>query len=90
MSYQLMEGQDGVVRLDNGIGHLRGRNNGEGLHNSVRVLLTNLGDQESSHTGSGTTTQRVDELEALQAVARLRLLAAHVQHAVDQLRAPSV
>merc|ERR1712157_269308 len=80
-----MEGQDRVVGLDDGIRHLRGRNDGVRAHDSVRVLLTGLGDQKCSHTGSGTTTEGVDELEALKAIASLSLLTNDIQDGVDQL-----
>jgi len=61
-----MEGQDGVVRLDDGIGHLRRRDDGVRAHDTIRVFLTDLGDEERSHTTSGTTTEGVDKLESLE------------------------
>ncbi len=82
---QLVDGQGGVVRLHHGVGHLGGRDDREGGHHTVGVLLSDLGDQQSSHSGSGSTTHGVGHLEALQAVARLGLLADDVQHGVDQL-----
>ena len=61
------------------------------MHASVYCThLADLGDEESSHSGSGSSSQRVRDLEALQAVARLGLLADHVQHGVDQLGSLSV
>merc|ERR1712232_654090 len=53
---ELMERQDGVVRLDDGIGDLRRRDDGVSAHDTIWVFLTDLGDQERSHTGSSTTT----------------------------------
>ena len=50
--------------LDNGVGDLRGWHDGVGRHHTVGVLLTDLGDQESTHTRTGTTTKRVGDLEA--------------------------
>ena len=82
---QLVDGQGGVVGLNDGIRHLGGRNDGEGGHDTIRILLTDLGDQEGTHTGAGTTTHGVGHLETLEAVARLSLLADNVQHRVDQL-----
>merc|ERR1719331_992790 len=84
--HQLVEGQHGVVRLDNGIRHLRRRNDGEGFHDTIRVFFADLGDQERTHTGTGTTTQGVDQLEALQAVAAFRFLTNDVQDGVDHTR----
>merc|ERR1711966_108213 len=82
---QLVDGEGGVVWLDDGVGHLGGWHDGEGEHHAVRVLLTDLGDQESSHTGTSAATEGVAELEALEAVARLGLLTDDVEHGVDEL-----
>merc|ERR1711861_9076 len=82
---KLVDGEGGVVRLDNSVGHLGGRHNGEGKHHAVGVLLADLGDQESSHTGTSTATEGVAELEALEAVAGLGLLAHDIEHRVDEL-----
>merc|ERR1712118_453779 len=53
---KLVDGEGGVVGLDDGVGHLGGGHDGEGEHHAVRVLLTDLGDEESSHTSSGSST----------------------------------
>mmetsp|Transcript_12357 Transcript_12357/g.25957 ORF Transcript_12357/g.25957 Transcript_12357/m.25957 type:complete len:484 (+) Transcript_12357:61-1512(+) len=82
---QLMHGQGGVVGLHHGVGHLGGGHHGEGQHHAVGVLLADLGDEEGAHTGAGTTTQGVADLEALEAIAGLGLLAHNVEHGVDQL-----
>merc|ERR1711885_41901 len=66
---ELMDGEGGVVGLNDGVGHLGGGHDGEGAHHSVGVLFTDLGDEEGSHTGSGTTTERVGDLESLEAIA---------------------
>jgi len=83
--HKLMHGKGAVIRLNHGIGHLGGRDHGEGGHDTVGVLLTDLRDQKCTHTGTGSTTHGVGELETLKAVARLGLLADNVQHGVDQL-----
>ena len=49
------------------------------------VLLADLGDEERAHTRAGTTTQGVGDLEALEAVAGLGLLAHNVEDGVDEL-----
>merc|ERR1712195_150611 len=59
---ELMHGEGGVVGLNDGVGDLGGWHDGEGAHNSVGVLLTDLGDKEGSHSGSGTTTEGVGDL----------------------------
>ena len=81
---QLMDRQSGVVRFDHGIRHLGGREDGEGAHHAVRVFFADLGDQQSSHTRTSTTTERVGDLETLEAIARFGFLADNVQHGVDQ------
>merc|ERR1711861_18743 len=87
---KLVHGEGGVVRLNDGVGHLGGWHDGEGEHHAVGVLLADLGDEESSHTGTRTTTEGVAELEALEAVAGLGLLAHHIEHGVDELGTLSV
>ena len=46
----------------------------EGEHHAIGVLLADLGDEERAHAGASTTTERVADLESLEAVARLGLL----------------
>merc|ERR1719324_2317270 len=82
---ELMHGEGSVVGLDNGVGDLGGRDDGEGDHLSVGVLLTDLRDEEGSHAGAGTATKGVGDLEALEAVAALSLLADDVEDGVDEL-----
>merc|ERR1719272_2657512 len=81
---ELMHGEGGVVGLDDGVGDLGGGHHGEGAHNSVGVLLTDLGDKECSHTGSGTTTKRVGDLESLEAIAAFGFLADDIEDGVDE------
>jgi hypothetical protein len=81
---QLVNGQGGVVWFDDGVGHFWGRKDREGHHDSVGVFFTDLGDQQSSHTGSGTTTQRVSDLETLKAIARFGFFTHDVQNGIDQ------
>lgn len=85
-----MNGKSGVVGLNNGVGDLGGGNNGEGGHHTVGELLTDLGDQQSTHTGTGTTTKRVGDLETLEAVASLSLTADNVDNVVNQFGTLSV
>lgn len=82
---QLVDGEGGVVGLDNGIGDLGGGHDGEGGHHAVGELLADLGDQQSAHTSTGTTTQGVGDLEALEAVTTFSLTTDNVQNLVDQL-----
>jgi hypothetical protein len=82
---ELMHGEGGVVGLNDGVRHLGGGEDGEGAHHAIGVLLTDLGNEESTHTRTGTTTKRVGDLEALKAVARLSLLTDDIEDGVDEL-----
>jgi hypothetical protein len=81
---ELMDGEGGVVRLNDGVGDLGGGEDGESFHDSVRVFFSDLGDQKSSHTGTGTTSQRVGNLETLEAIATLSFLSDDVEDGVDE------
>jgi len=85
-----VDGEGSVVRLDNGVGDLGRGHDGEGGHHTVGELLTDLGDQERSHTGAGTTTERVGDLETLEAVTALGLTTDDIQDLVNQLGTLSV
>jgi len=82
---KLMDGEGGVVWLNDGIGHLWGWHDGESGHDSVWVLFSDLGDEEGSHTGSGTTTEGVGNLETLKAIATLSFLSDNIEDGVDEL-----
>jgi hypothetical protein len=83
--HELVHRKSGVVGLDDSVGHLGGGDDGVSRHHSVGVLLSDLGDEQGTHTGTGTTTHRVGKLETLEAVARLGFLSHYVQHRVDEL-----
>jgi len=87
---QLMDGERGVVRLDYGVADLGRWHYGEGVHNSVGVLLSDLGDEERAHAGTGAATEGVSQLKALKAIARLGLLSHNVQNTVYELGALGV
>jgi len=61
------------------------RHDREGVHDTVRVLLADLTDEQCTHAGPSATTERVGQLESLQTVAALRLLAYNIQDSIDQL-----
>jgi len=84
---KLVDRQGGVVGLDDSVGHLGRRDNRKGAHDTIRVLLADLGDEESAHARASAATERVGKLEALKAVAALSLLADNVQNGVDELSA---
>ena len=62
---ELMDGEGGIVGLDNGVRDLWWWDNREGVHDTVWVLLTDLWDKKCAHTGTGTTTEGVGKLESL-------------------------
>merc|ERR1719460_3286942 len=82
---KLMDREGGVVWLNDGIRHLGGWHDGEGGHDSIWVLFSDLGDEEGSHTGSGTTTEGVGDLETLEAIATFGFLSDDIKDGVDEL-----
>jgi len=82
---ELMDREGGVVGLNDGIGDLGGWHDGESGHDSVGVLFSDLGDEEGSHAGSGTTTEGVGDLESLEAIAALSFLSDDIEDGVDEL-----
>jgi hypothetical protein len=82
---ELVYGQGGVVGFNDSVGHLRRGEDREGSHHPVRVFLTDLGDEKSTHTRTSTTTHRVGDLETLEAVTRFGFLADNVKNRVDEL-----
>merc|ERR1712228_728484 len=87
---ELMDGEGGVVWLNNGIRDLGGWEDGESFHNSVGVFFSDLGDKESSHSRSSTTTERVGDLETLEAIAAFSFLSDNVEDGVDEFSTFSV
>jgi hypothetical protein len=85
-----MDRQSGVVRFNDGIRYFRRGDNGESFHDSVGVFFSDLGDQKSSHTGTGTTTQGVGDLETLKAVASFSFFSDDIQDGVDEFSTFSV
>jgi hypothetical protein len=81
---QLMDRQGGIVWLDDGIGNLGRWDNRESGHHTVGELLANLGDQERTHTSTSSTTERVGDLETLEAVTALSLTANNIENLVDE------
>ena len=82
---KLMDGEGGVVWLNDGVRDLWGWHDGEGGHDSVWVFFSDLGDEESSHTRSSSTTKGVGDLETLKAIATLSFLSDNVEDGVDEL-----
>ena len=54
---QLVNGERRVVWLDDSVGDLGGGDDRVCSHHTVRVLLTDLRDEEGTHARTGTTTE---------------------------------
>jgi hypothetical protein len=78
-----MDREGGVVGLDDGIGHFGRWDDREGGHHPIRVFFANFADQEGSHTGTGTSTERVCYLETLETVASFGFASNNIQNLVD-------
>lgn len=81
---QLVDGESGVVWLNDGVGNLGRWDDGEGGHHSIGEFLSNLGDQQRTHTCTGTTTERVGDLKALKAIAALGLTSNNIENLVNK------
>ena len=62
---ELVDGEGGVVGFYDGVGDLWRRNDGESVHDSVGVLLSDFGDEKCSHSRASSTTERMCQLESL-------------------------
>merc|ERR1719199_1841038 len=87
---KLMDREGSVVWLNNGIGDLWGWHDGESDHHSVWVFFSDLGDEEGSHTRSSTTTERVGNLETLEAIATFSFFSDDIEDGVNELSTFSV
>lgn len=82
--YELMDWEGGIVWLYDGIWYLWWRYDWECAHDSVWVFFSDLGDQESSHTWSSTSSERVGDLETLEAVASFSFLSNNIKNWIDE------
>merc|ERR1712195_389959 len=69
--YELVDGEGGVVGFDDGVRNLGGGADRVGGHDTIRVLLTDLGDEKGAHAGTSAAAEGVGDLEALEAIAGL-------------------
>ena len=81
---QLMDGESGVVGLNHGIGHLGRGNDRESGHHSVWEFFADLGDQQGTHTSTGTTAERVSDLETLETITALSLTSNDIENLVNK------
>jgi len=85
-----MDGKSGVVGFNNGVRDFGGGDNGESFHDSIRVFFSDLGDQKGSHSGSSSSSERVGNLESLEAVASFSFLSADIENGVNEFSSFSV
>ena len=81
---KLMDREGSVVWLNNGIRDLWGWHDGESDHHSVWVFFSDLGDEESSHTGSSSSSKGVSNLETLKAIATFSFFSNDIEDGVDK------
>jgi len=65
---KLMNGEGSVIWFYDSIGDFWGWEYGESFHNSIWIFFSDFRDKESTHTGTGTTTKGVGDLETLEAI----------------------
>jgi hypothetical protein len=87
---QLMDGEGSIVWFNDGIRDLGGGEDRESFHDSVGVFFSDLGDQEGTHTRTSTTTERVCDLESLEAIATFSLLSDDIEDGVNEFSTFSV
>lgn len=83
-------GQNGVVRLDDGVGHRRGRVNAKLELRLLAVVVGETLHEEGTETRTGSTTEGVEDEEALQARAVVSQTTDLVHDGVDELLADGV
>jgi hypothetical protein len=81
---KLMDREGSVVWFNNGIGDLWGWHDGESDHHSIWVFLSDLGDKESSHSGSSSSSKGVSNLETLKAIATFSFFSDDIEDGVDE------
>lgn len=84
---QLVDGEGTVVGFNDSIGNLGRGDDGESGQDTVWILFTELGEHQGTHTGTGTTTEGVAELEALEAITGLSFFADGVENGIDEFSA---
>merc|ERR1719461_1113308 len=87
---QLVNREGGVVGLYHGVRNLGGWNDGVGVHDSVRILLSDFGDEKCSHSRSSSASKGMSQLESLETVASLSLLSDNIEDTIHQLSALGV
>jgi len=85
-----VSGEDGVVRLNDGGGDLGGGVDGESELGFLTVIDGESLEEERSETGSGTSTNSVEDEETLETSALIGELADSVEAEIDDLTSDGV
>ena len=83
-------GEDGVVRFNNGGGDLRGGVDGESELGFLTVIDGESLEEERSETGSGTSTDGVEDHESLETSALIGELSDSVEAEIDDFTTDGV
>ena len=82
--------EDGVVGLHDGGGHLRCRVDGKLELRLLAIVDGEALHQQGSESGSGASTKRVEDEEALETGALIGVLTETIEHDVDDLFADGI
>lgn len=82
---KLVNREGGIVGFDDGVRDLWGWNDGECAHHLIRELFLDLSDEQGTHTGSSSSSERVADLESLEAVSAFSFLANDIEDGLDEL-----
>jgi len=78
-----MDRKSSVIWFYNCIRYFWRWENGESFHNSVRIFFSDFRDKESTHTGTGTTTEGVGDLETLEAIATFSFFSNNIEYGIN-------
>lgn len=85
-----VRGQDRVVRLNNRVGNLRRRVDGELELGLLAVVGRESLEEKGSETGTGSTSEGVEDKEALETGAVVGEVSDSVEDGVDEVLADGV
>jgi len=80
---KLMYWKSSIIWFNNGIGDFWGWEYGESFHNSIWIFFSDFRDKEGSHSGSGTTTEWVGDLETLKAIATFSFFSNNIKYRIN-------
>ena len=76
---ELMYGKSSIIWFNNSVGDFWGWEDGESFHNSIWIFFSDFGDKECTHTRTSTTTERVGDLETLEAIATFSFFSDNIE-----------